>query len=81
MRVHPEAQCEPWTNATFWCKKEYMWVKPSMTACQANYGIKATEEQQASKDVQYNQSIGQLISGHMASHGSISNLITTNTAQ
>jgi hypothetical protein len=70
----PEAQRGSWTNAKFWWKREYLRVKPSMAARQAGYGMKATEEQQATEDAQYNQAVAQFASGHAASQGSISNL-------
>jgi len=43
--------------------------------------MKATEEQQATEDAQYNQAVAQFASGHVALQGSISNLTATNAAQ
>ena len=77
----PEAQRTSWTNTKYWWKREYLRVKPSMAARQAGYGMKATEEQQATEDAQYNQAVAQFASGHAASQGSISNLTATNAAQ
>ena len=50
-----------------------------MLACQAVYGMNATEEEVG--DAQYNQSVAQFASGHAALQGSITNLTATNASQ
>ena len=52
-----------------------------MTARQAEYGMKATEEQHAADNTQYNQLVAQFAPGHAASQGSIAHLTATNASQ
>jgi hypothetical protein len=77
----PETQRKLWKNARFWWKKEYLWVKPLMTAFQAGHVMCAAEEQQTAEGMQYNHLVTQFPSGHTASHDSISNLTATNAPQ
>ena len=51
-----------------------------MTARQAEYGMKATEEQHAADNTQYNQLVAQFAPGHAASQGSIAHLTATNAS-
>jgi hypothetical protein len=75
----PKNQRMNWINAKFWMKKEYLQVKPPISAAQAGYGMKAAEE--AADNAQYNESGAQLASGYAAAQGSITNLPATNYAQ
>jgi hypothetical protein len=75
----PAAQKKVWADTKFWWKKEYLRVKPTVSARQAGYGMNAAEE--AAEDAQYNQSVASFASGHAASQGSIANLTATNAAQ
>ena len=75
----PAAQKRVWADTKYWWKKEYLRVKPTMSAHQAGYGMNATDE--AADDAQYNHSVAQFASGRAALQRSIANLTATNAAQ
>ena len=75
----PAAQKIVWVDTKYWWKKEYLCVKPTISARQAGYGMDAAEE--AAQDTQYNQLVAEFASGNAASQGSIAHLTTTNATQ
>jgi hypothetical protein len=52
-KLLPDAQKRDWADTKYWWKKEYLRVKPMMSARQAGYGMKAAED--TVDDAQYNQ--------------------------
>ena len=45
----PENRQQVWVDIQFWWKKEYLQVKPTLSACQTGYGMAVAEEQQAAE--------------------------------
>ena len=74
----PDNQKQVWADTKYWRKKEYLCVKPTMSARQAGYGMKAAED--AVDDTQYNQPVAHFASGHTASQDSVANLTTKEKA-